>query len=130
MEGLILIAFFLVVAATIFRAAAGEPEADLPREVPHPDGTPRALQGVSVKWVDDGDTAIVSNFSSETTLRLFAIDCPEDSQPWGDTATAGLIKMVARRFVYIETHGVDAYGRTLATIYVQHESKLINVNER
>ena len=32
----------------------------------------------------------------------------------------------------LEIHGVDDYGRTLATVFARHgpESKLINVNER
>jgi endonuclease YncB( thermonuclease family) len=65
-------------------------------------------------------------------IRLDAIDCPEDGQPWGDTAKAGLIKMIARRTVTLEIHGIDCHGRTLATLFVRHgpEEKWTNVNER
>lgn len=87
-------------------------------------------QRVKIKYVIDGDTAIISGFLRETTVRLYAIDCPEDGQPWGNVAKAGLIKMVWRRHVHIETHGVDEYGRTLATMYLQRGSEWINVNER
>lgn len=87
-------------------------------------------QRVRVKYVVDGDTVIVSGFFRETTLRLYAIDCPEDGQPWGNIAKAGLIKMIARRHVDIETHGIDKYGRTLATIYCMRNGERVNVNER
>jgi endonuclease YncB( thermonuclease family) len=40
--------------------------------------------------------------------------------------------MVWRKSVLLEIHGIDEYGRTLATAFTHHgpESKLINVNER
>lgn len=83
-------------------------------------------------YIIDGDTVIVSSSWKRTKIRLDSIDCPEDGQPWGDIATAGLIKMIGGQRVQIEEHGEDHYGRLLATIYVQHgrESGLINVNEK
>jgi len=65
-------------------------------------------------------------------IRLDGIDCPEDDQPWGDTATAGLIKMIGGRDVRIEVRGQDKYGRSLGTIFVsdKHTSDEINVNAR
>jgi endonuclease YncB( thermonuclease family) len=85
-----------------------------------------------VDYVIDGDTVVVSSTWKKTKIRLDSIDCPEDGQPWGDIATAGLIKMIGGRKVQIEEHGEDHYGRVLATIYVQNgrESGLINVNEK
>lgn len=95
-------------------------------------GTTSELQRVKVQYVIDGDTVIVSKFWSEIRIRLDSIDCPEDGQHWGNIAKAGLIKLIGGRYVYIEVHGVDEYGRTLATIYLEddHGSKGINVNER
>src|SRR6185295_11461960 len=63
---------------------------------------------------------------------LDAIDCPEDGQQWGNVSKAGLIKLIGGRDVYLETHGVDEHGRTLATVYLQDssDSTLLNVNER
>ena len=86
----------------------------------------------SVIYVQDGDTLIVRRGWSETTIRLDSIDCPEDGQPWGDTARFGLVKLVGGCTVRIEEHGVDPYGRTLATIYVQNVTRddWLNVNER
>ncbi len=87
---------------------------------------PRAL----VEHVIDGDTVIVKQGWSELRLRLYGIDCPEDGQPWGDIATAGLIKMIGGRDIYLETYGADKHERTLATIYVWTGKELMNVNER
>lgn len=85
-----------------------------------------------VQYVIDGDTVEVSHSWGSFRVRLKAIDCPEDGQPWGDTAKAGLIKLIGGRRVRLERHGIDIHGRTLATIYVlQRDSReWINVNER
>jgi micrococcal nuclease len=85
-----------------------------------------------VLWVLDGDTVNVRMGGRAVRIRLYAIDCPEDGQPWGVTAKAGLIKMIARKPVVLDVHGIDKYGRTLATIFAHYGpgSKLINVNER
>jgi endonuclease YncB( thermonuclease family) len=81
----------------------------------------------------DGDTLIVANGWNQTTMiRLDSIDCPEGGQDWGDIAAYGLIKLVGGRRVILEEHGMDPYGRTLATIYVRHANgeEWLNVNER
>lgn len=85
-----------------------------------------------VRKVLDGDTLIVQAGWDRVTLRLEGIDCPEFDQPWGDTARFGLIKLVGGRTVHFETHGVDRYQRTLATVYVwdRDESVWLNVNLR
>jgi endonuclease YncB( thermonuclease family) len=100
--------------------------------VPPPAGTVSELQRVEVRHVIDGDTVIVSKSWSQTRIRLDAIDCPEDGQDWGNISKAGLIKLIGGRCVYLETHGVDEHGRTLATVYLQDSagSEWINVNER
>lgn len=90
------------------------------------------LPRYQVKWVIDGDTVIISKGWSGIKIRLDSIDCPEDGQEWGDTAKYGLIKLIGRQTVHLEEHGIDNYGRTLATIYVWHRQKneWLNVNER
>jgi endonuclease YncB( thermonuclease family) len=87
---------------------------------------------MKVEHVIDGDTVMVASTWKTTKIRLDSIDCPEDGQPWGNIATAGLIKMIGGRWVRIEEHGEDHYGRLLATIYVEdlNESEWINVNEK
>lgn len=92
----------------------------------------QSLPKVRVQYVIDGDTVIVVKGWRKVTIRLDSIDSPEDGQHWGDIATYGLIKLIGGRKVHLEEHGVDDYGRTLATIYVWHENKneWLNVNER
>ena len=82
--------------------------------------------------VVDRDTLIVAKGWSQTMIRLDSIDCPEDGQHWGDIAAFGLIKLVGGRRGVLEEHGLDSYGRTLATIYVRHANgeEWLNVNER
>lgn len=96
------------------------------------EGRIQDLPVAKVEYVIDGDTIIVSSKRKKTKIRLDAIDCPENGQPWGDIAKAGLIKMTGGQWVHIEEHGIDHYGRVLATIYVQerHGSGWINVNEK
>jgi len=114
-----------IIAKSMFSGAAT-------REAPPPAGASSELQRVKVRHVIDGDTVIVARSWSEYSVRLDSIDCPEDGQHWGNIATAGLIKLIGGRYVYLETHGVDEYGRTLATVYVQHDddAEWMNVNER
>ncbi len=90
----------------------------------------KGYQEVKVERVIDGDTVIVSRSFRKIRIRLDSIDCPEDGQHWGDIAKYGLIKMIGGRRVFLEEHGEDCHGRTVATIFVQHGSKWINVNER
>lgn len=82
--------------------------------------------------VCDGDTVYVSKGWSRVKIRLDSIDCPEDGQDWGDNAKYGLIKLIGGRTVHLEQYGADAYGRTLATLYVKHREtgEWQNVNER
>ncbi len=100
--------------------------------MPPRDGSSTELQTFKVQHIIDGDTIVVTEFWKEIRVRLYAIDCPEDGQPWGNIAKAGLIKMIGGRYVQLETHGNDLHGRILATIYVQRdrESEWTNVNER
>ena len=83
-----------------------------------------------VRFVHDGDTVTVQTAESEIRVRLDSIDCPENDQPWGNYAKAGLIKLIGGRNVQLEAHGLDSYGRTLATLYVKSENEVINVNEK
>lgn len=83
-----------------------------------------------VECVIDGDTVIVSRSFRKIKIRLDSIDCPENGQHWGDIAKFGLIKLIGGRRVYLQEHGEDRYGRTVASIFVQQGSKWINVNER
>lgn len=95
-------------------------------------GRIRDLPKARVVWVIDGDTAIVLQGRRKFPVRLDSIDCPEDGQEWGDIAKYGLIKLIGRQQVYLEEHGVDVHGRTLATLYIWNADKFdwLNINER
>lgn len=122
---LMAIVVLVIIAKALFPSApirVGSPPADTADE----------FQRGKVRHVIDGDTVIVSESWSEVRIRLDAIDCPEDGQDWGNISKAGLIKLIGGQYVYLETHGVDPHGRTLATVYLQDSTDLewINVNER
>ncbi len=92
----------------------------------------KSYETKKVHHVIDGDTIIVGDEWSKSKVRLYAIDCPEDGQPWGDNAKYGLIRLIGGRHIRIESHGYDKYERMLATIYVQSESdnEWVNVNAK
>jgi endonuclease YncB( thermonuclease family) len=91
-----------------------------------------SFPSAKVLEVYDGDTVLVATAHKRLMIRLDSIDCPEDGQPWGDTAKYGLIKLTGGRTIHLEQHGHDDYGRTLATLYVKQArgSGWENVNER
>lgn len=91
----------------------------------------RTFPRAKVTKICDGDTVYVAKGWSRVKIRLDSIDCPEDGQHWGDIAKYGLIKLIGGRTVHLEQYGVDDYGRTLATIYVElPNGEWQNVNER
>ena len=90
----------------------------------------KGYQEAKVERIIDGDTVVVSKSFRKIRIRLDSIDCPEDGQHWGDIAKFGLIKMIGGRRVFLEEHGEDCHGRTLATLFIQDGSKWVNVNER
>ena len=74
--------------------------------------------------VIDGDTIVVG----DTRIRLEGIDAPETAQtcgrkwfgswPCGTAATEALAKLIGSKPVRCEPRGLDKYGRTLATCFV------------
>ena len=94
------------------------------------DALSNELMKAKVEYIMDGDTVVVFGDSFKLKIRLDAIDCPEDDQPYGGDAKSALIRLIGGRTVYLETHGLDRFGRTLAVIYVMEGAELINVNEQ
>ncbi len=93
----------------------------------------KGYKTAKVQNVLDGDTVIVTTGGQEITIRLAAIDCPENGQHWGDTAKYGLIKLIGGgRIIRFEEHDIDKYGRVVATVYVQPHGtrEWMNVNAR
>ena len=140
LEIIIFIIVVLIVIQSIFRTQNNTDKGKNPHNKHQPQDNKtkyfisEEVQSVACKVVRiiDGDTVIVVKDHQNITIRLDAIDCPESDQPWGDNAKYGLIKLIGGKEIHIEEHGVDRYGRTLATLYVKndHASEWMNVNEK
>jgi endonuclease YncB( thermonuclease family) len=68
--------------------------------------------------VTDGDTVIVARGRGQVTVRLFGIDAPEGTQPFGREAAAMLSQRVLGKVVDVDMKDVDVYGRLVATISI------------
>lgn len=86
----------------------------------------RSVDGV-VTSVVDGDSLWLAPAAGGPALevRLQDIDAPEICQPWGPEARDALREWVLNRPVRAEVSGLDVYGRTLATLFVD----TLNVNQ-
>lgn len=77
------------------------------------------LATTRVLSVVDGDSLwVLDPAGARVEVRLAEIDSPEGNQPYGDRARQELRDLVARKYVRLELHGTDQYGRTLAHVYV------------
>lgn len=68
--------------------------------------------------VTDGDTVIVARGRGQVTVRLFGIDAPEGTQPYGAESTAALSRLVMGKVIDVDMKDVDQYGRLVATVSV------------
>ena len=71
-----------------------------------------------VTQVVDGDTVVLMNGER---VRLYGVDAPEQSQPFGPEARACLAAMVMGKMVEVHPKGRDRYGRLLAVLVVADE---------
>ena len=74
-----------------------------------------ALSGKVVN-VADGDTITVLSNNIETKVRLYGIDCPEKSQPYGQKAKQFVLSMVSGKQVDVDIIDTDRYGRAVGVI--------------
>jgi len=92
-----------VVAACLLSAAASADELDF-------SGT--------VGRIFDGDSFLVRPAKGrDVDVRLQDIDAPEKSQPYGNTARAALVKLIADRKVFVDVIETDRYGRKVVRVY-------------
>ena len=68
--------------------------------------------------VIDGDTIEVKSKIQSFRVRLAGIDCPESSQPYGDSAKIKTGEICLNKTVRIEKTGSDKYGRTIAFVTI------------
>ena len=70
-----------------------------------------------VARVVDGDTYDVLAGDVLYRVRLLGVDAPEPDQPFGHQAGDSVARLLGpQRRVLLTRHGVDLYGRTLATV--------------
>ncbi len=82
-----------------------------------PSPTPNPQPVLIVTQVTDGDTVVLSDFS---TVRLLGIDTPESDQFYYINAKTALEGLVLNKEVTLEadTETIDQYGRLLRYVYV------------
>jgi micrococcal nuclease len=69
-----------------------------------------------VTRVLDGDTYEVMVGPGPVRLRLLGVDAPETGQPYGRQASDSVRALLLGRYVLLQGHGVDLYGRTLGKV--------------
>lgn len=72
----------------------------------------------TVGRIFDGDSFLVRPAKGrDVDVRLQDIDAPEKSQPYGNTARAALVKLIADRQVFVDVIETDRYGRKIVRVY-------------
>jgi endonuclease YncB( thermonuclease family) len=81
--------------------------------------------------VSDGDTVTIKNDESNNyaKCRLYGIDAPEKSQPYGLEAKRFLSQMILGRDIQYRVVSKDMYGRSVCIIIVIDEVPNLEVNE-
>jgi len=71
----------------------------------------------SVSRVKDGDTVVVEGKNGDTiTVRVWGIDAPESSQPYGPVATDVARQIVGSGTVTVEVMDEGPYGRIIGRV--------------
>lgn len=80
---------------------------------------PHTTDKVKVVGVKDGDTIEVLIDGKQETVRLFAIDCPEKAQAYGQAAKKFTSALCYGKYVSVEPQpDRDQYNRILGTVYI------------
>ena len=87
------------------------------------------LEGRVVRVVD-GNTLVVDHGGQRHRVRLSGIDTPERDQPWGDSATREMRRLVAGRDVSVDWYKKDRWGRLIGNVYVGGEDAGLLLVER
>jgi endonuclease YncB( thermonuclease family) len=76
-----------------------------------------------VVGVSDGDTlTVLTEGNKPVKVRIFGIDAPESSQPFGTKSKQFASDMAFGKSVTVEKTGEDRYGRTLGVVRVGDKS--------
>lgn len=84
--------------------------------------SPTYAKECQVYKVSDGDTIKVLCQGGKLTVRLYGVDTPEKSQPYGHQATRFTSDLVLHKTVDIRVVDTDRYGRAVAVVTVAGES--------
>lgn len=72
--------------------------------------------GGKVIGVKDGDTIEILINNSPVRIRLYGIDCPEKTQPYGTRAKEFTSQLAYGKTVTLREHGKDRYGRVIGEV--------------
>jgi endonuclease YncB( thermonuclease family) len=78
----------------------------------------KTLTGRTVKIADGDTVTIIDGIGKKHRIRLAGIDAPEKNQPYGDTSTQSLMKLVSGKTVTIEYEKRDRYKRIIGKVLV------------
>ncbi|WP_026715258.1 thermonuclease family protein [Flavobacterium daejeonense] len=75
-------------------------------------------QSGKVIKIKDGDTIVVlDSLNNQITIRLAEVDCPENSQAFGNRAKQFTANEVGNKKVTYKVDSKDRYGRTIAKVF-------------
>lgn len=80
--------------------------------------------------VSDGDSvSLLDDKNVVFKIRLNGIDAPEKKQDFGNASKNFIGDLIYDKFVWVRTNGLDRYGRTIGTIYLNENMIGKSVNE-
>jgi endonuclease YncB( thermonuclease family) len=80
--------------------------------------------------VSDGDSvSLLDEKNVVFKIRLNGIDAPEKKQDFGNASKNFIGDLIYDKFVWVRTNGLDRYGRTIGTIYLNENMIGKSVNE-
>lgn len=92
------------------------------------------IKGICDKVID-GDTIILKDGNDKFKVRFADIDAPEISQDFGQNSKDYLISLIQGKYLIVEFHEIDMYGRIIGTLTLFKKYRLlyfkddISVNE-
>ena len=78
-----------------------------------------------VVGVSDGNTISVMRDGHAVRVRLEGIDCPENSQDFGQRAKQFAAALVFQKTVTVDVRDVDRYGRLVGRVFVGFAYQLL-----
>jgi micrococcal nuclease len=69
------------------------------------------LTGTAIAIKDDDTVVVLDNLNNQTTLRLTELDCPKNSQPFGNKGKQFTSQEIYRKQIKYDVTDIDRYGR-------------------